>query len=75
MKKVGDPRQYRCTACHKTLLLSTAVWAFLIEHANWMKHKDAFDKRQNVFKPIPKNVAPNVSSNIDINPLQRCPKI
>ena len=31
LKKVSDPRQYRCRICHKTLSLSTAARASLTE--------------------------------------------
>ena len=54
VKKVSDSRHCRCTVCHKTLSLSTVAWGSLTEHANGVKHKDALDKRQNVFNPFQK---------------------
>ena len=60
LKKVSDPRQYRCTVCHKTLSLSTTGRASLTEHANGGKHKEA-----GLFLTHSKNVSLHVSSNID----------
>ena len=49
VKKVSDSRQYRRTLCQRTLSLLTVGRASLTEHANGVKHKDAFHKRQNLF--------------------------
>ena len=60
LKKVGDPRQCRCKVCQKKFVFVNCQSSFLGEHANGVKHKDALDKRKNLFKPIPKNVLSNV---------------